>query len=77
MNIDDTIEVEINGRFHQCFIAGLERGFGKGSPIKKVVFYIDWDEGPCRYEWPVERVKLLTPGRPDAEVHNETQRQGG
>lgn len=59
MQIDDLIEVEINGRVIRPTIAGLERGFGKGSPIKKVIFYIDWDEGPCRYEWSVDKVKWL------------------
>ena len=58
MKINDPIKVVINDRVIKASVAGFERGFGQNSPIKFVTFYIDWDEGPIKYTWPIEDVIL-------------------
>lgn len=56
--INDKVGVTINGHEYEVLVAGVERGFGKNSPVM-VKFYIDWDEGPCEYRWPLRDVRLL------------------
>ena len=58
MRINDKIRVTINDNHYEVLVAGIERGFGANSPVT-VKFYIDWDEGPIEYRWPIEKVEKL------------------
>jgi hypothetical protein len=56
--INDKIKVVINGREIETVVAGIERSFGMNSPIF-VKFYIDWDEGPIEYRWPISEIGVI------------------
>ena len=50
MHIDDEVKINHPGLgIMTVYIAGLERYAGKGSPIERFKYYLDWDEGPIEY----------------------------